>query len=306
MFAAALRRRDLPLERVRDRLRARGISVGLATLSYWRSGRSQPERPESLRAVDALEPLLGLPAGTLSSLLASRRPRGRAARYDPEVGRRVYADDPYLREALGDERFAHFNEGLQSTVIHTTVTLNRHRAVCELATTHVVRARRNGVSELTVVVAMDDLELPDGGVAFEVRYGESARVTRLPELGCLTADILFGRTLARNETAVVDYTVRMAGATTPSHSYERRVPAALRAFLLHIRFDPGALPAVCHPYFREHVGAQARRGARLVLDASHTAHLVPARCAPGVHGVHWEWPRDDDGKSADFGSGAAD
>ncbi|MEU6482951.1 hypothetical protein [Streptomyces sp. NPDC046887] len=290
MFAAALRRRDLPLERVRDRLRAQGITVGLATLSYWRSGRSQPERPESLRAVDALEGLLDLPHGTLSSLLAPRRPRGRSARYDPEVRRRVYADDPLLRKVLGDERFAHFNEGLQSTVIHTTVTLNRHRAVCELATTHVVKARRSGVSQLSVVVAMDDLVLPEGDVAFEVRYGESARVTCLPELGCLTADILFGRSLVRNETAVVDYTVRMAGATTPSHDYERRVPATLRAFLLHVRFDPSALPAVCRPYYREHVGAPTRHGQRLVPDASHTVHLVPDRCLPGVHGVDWEWP----------------
>ncbi len=73
----ALGRRGLSLERVSERLKARGITISQATLSSWQRGRSQPERARSLRAVDVLEEILDLPAGTLRSLLGPRRPRGR-------------------------------------------------------------------------------------------------------------------------------------------------------------------------------------------------------------------------------------
>ncbi|WP_420881638.1 helix-turn-helix domain-containing protein [Streptomyces rhizosphaericola] len=80
-FPAALRealgRRGLSLERVSERLRARGIAVSQATLSSWQRGRSQPERARSLRAVEVLEEILELPGGALRSLLGPRRPRGR-------------------------------------------------------------------------------------------------------------------------------------------------------------------------------------------------------------------------------------
>ena len=37
----------LSLERIQHHLAARGMQVSLSTLSYWRRGRSRPERPES-------------------------------------------------------------------------------------------------------------------------------------------------------------------------------------------------------------------------------------------------------------------
>lgn len=42
VLRAAIQARGLGLERIRDRLRVQGISVSLATLSYWQSGRSRP------------------------------------------------------------------------------------------------------------------------------------------------------------------------------------------------------------------------------------------------------------------------
>ena len=66
-FAGALRdaiqARGLGLERIQERLRAEGFSVSLATLSYWQTGRSRPERRESLAALAELEKILGGPAG---------------------------------------------------------------------------------------------------------------------------------------------------------------------------------------------------------------------------------------------------
>src|SRR5262245_60663045 len=73
----------LRLEEIQERLAAQGISVSLTTLSYWRRGRSRPERPESMRAVRLLEDILGLPAESLISQLGPRRPRGRWLAHPP-------------------------------------------------------------------------------------------------------------------------------------------------------------------------------------------------------------------------------
>src|SRR5882757_3401659 len=59
------------------RARGQGISVSLATLSYWQSGRSRPERRDSLAAVELLESVLELPEGRLSASLGPPRRRGR-------------------------------------------------------------------------------------------------------------------------------------------------------------------------------------------------------------------------------------
>ena len=73
---AAIAARGLSLERLRSRLAERGLHVGVATLSCWQNGHRRPERPESLRAVSALEEILGLPPEALVVLLGPRRPRG--------------------------------------------------------------------------------------------------------------------------------------------------------------------------------------------------------------------------------------
>ena len=73
---AAIRARGLGLERIRYRLRGRGTSLSLATLSHWQSGRCRPERPESLQALEYLEEILRVPEGSLRRLLGPPRSRG--------------------------------------------------------------------------------------------------------------------------------------------------------------------------------------------------------------------------------------
>ncbi|HWD04127.1 MAG TPA: transcriptional regulator [Amycolatopsis sp.] len=73
---AAIRARGLGLDRIRYRLRARGTSLSLATLSHWQSGRCRPERPESLMALRNLEDILHVPPHSLRRLLGPPRSRG--------------------------------------------------------------------------------------------------------------------------------------------------------------------------------------------------------------------------------------
>ncbi|MET9105661.1 hypothetical protein ABZX29_03620, partial [Streptomyces zhihengii] len=68
---AALSVRGLPLQRVQHHLAHRGIKVGVTSLCYWQQGARRPRRPESLRAVRALEEVLELPAQSLIRLLGA-------------------------------------------------------------------------------------------------------------------------------------------------------------------------------------------------------------------------------------------
>ncbi|NVI92824.1 helix-turn-helix domain-containing protein [Actinomadura sp. BRA 177] len=80
-FAGALRQAvqasGLTLERIRHRLGRRGLTVSVATLSYWQRGRS---RPRSRTVVVALEEILQVPQGTLTDLLDDPAPTAAPAR----------------------------------------------------------------------------------------------------------------------------------------------------------------------------------------------------------------------------------
>ena len=87
-FAEALRRRGVSLAWLHQRLVERGHPVSPAALSYWRSGRSQPERGTSRDALVEIERLLRVPPGSLTAArplapawsAARREDRARALR----------------------------------------------------------------------------------------------------------------------------------------------------------------------------------------------------------------------------------
>lgn len=76
---AAIKASGLGLDRIQQRLRRRGIPVSVTALSYWQSGKRQPERARSISAIHALEEILQRPPGSLVRLLQPPRPRGQAA-----------------------------------------------------------------------------------------------------------------------------------------------------------------------------------------------------------------------------------
>ncbi|KOX19222.1 MULTISPECIES: hypothetical protein [unclassified Streptomyces] len=284
-FKEALQRRGLPLDRIRDHLQSHGITLSLATLSYWQSGRSQPERPQSLRAVDILEPFLGLPGGALRSLVR-RRPRGWVPQHDPAALRGFYGENSHVEQVLGDA-FPHFNADLRRLVVHEAVSVNEHRLVDEIRVTTAVRAVRDSARHLTVIHTLDTAKA--GKVDFAVPHGPPPSTRFLPELNCVVAEVPLGRRLAQNETAVVEYTLRSASAPGVSHRHERRLTTPLQAYLLHVRFHPLAVPSKCWHYYRRRIGTAPQTRRPAPLDGSHTAHLLPTRCAPGVYGMEWQW-----------------
>src|ERR1700709_876864 len=96
-FAEALQRRGVSLAWLHQRLVERGHPVSPAALSYWRSGRSQPERGTSRDALAEVERLLRVVPGSLVDRLGpSRRPGPRPAE---KTLREMYAETPGMEEA---------------------------------------------------------------------------------------------------------------------------------------------------------------------------------------------------------------
>ncbi|MET7270915.1 XRE family transcriptional regulator [Streptomyces flaveolus] len=287
-FREAVQRRGLSLDRVRERLAAQGISISLATLSYWQRGRSQPEQAHSLRAVDALETILGLPAGTLRSLIGPSRPRGRITGEAPglDASRQVLGEQSHVELALGEE-FPQFNDDLLPLSIHETVRIDEHRRCQAVTVEQVMRATRDGARRITVVHG----DVTADSATVTAHYGRLGTVRRLPELRTVVADLEFGRPLVRDETALISYTLRYGRESAESLHYERRMRTQPFEYLLHVCFHPDALPTRCQRFFRERIDAPMRYERRVALDVSHTSHMLLHKCLPGAHGMSWEWPR---------------
>ncbi|MFH8366839.1 helix-turn-helix domain-containing protein [Streptomyces sp. NPDC018031] len=287
----ALRLRGLPLQRVCDRLAARGLQVSAATLSHWQRGRSLPERPQSLRAVRELEDILDVPPDHLVRLLQPQRPRGRArtGAVDLAASRQVFPPGSLEERALG-AAFAHFNRDISPLSIHETVWLGPDRCIRRYSVTQVLRAVGDGPDRLTLVYAVDNDISP--ATDFTVHSGALGPVRFAESLRCVVADVLLGRRLARGETAVIRYDLRIPSGPLHSTHHERRLRTNLREYLLQVCFDAAAVPVSCHKYYRRRTDTEREQVARVVIDPSHTTHLFPGKCPAGVHGIFWEWPAE--------------
>jgi hypothetical protein len=89
---SAIADRAVSLVWLRDRLAERGNPVSLTTLSYWRSGRRNPEGVGSLAAIAEIEDLLDLPPEHLTSRLGPPRRVGPLAAPVPPFEARPVSD----------------------------------------------------------------------------------------------------------------------------------------------------------------------------------------------------------------------
>ncbi|WP_411082654.1 helix-turn-helix domain-containing protein [Streptomyces sp. cmx-18-6] len=283
----ALNRRGLSLERVSERLRAHGIVISQATLSSWQRGRSQPERARSLRALEALEEILELPAGALLSLLGPRRPRGRITPAGGEgAALQVLGEDSVVEKALG-ARFRHFNQETGSLVVHDVVTVGESGTLSGISSTNVLRAGRAGADRAVFVLSFDDEAAEP--VDIRVTCGRLVEATYLKNLKSLVLEIHFGRRLAKLDTTVVSYAVEVSPSETPATHYERWSRTNLHEYLQQVFFHPAALPSDCHRYVRDRVGSPPHARRRIPLSDAYDVHVLTSRCKPGVHGVAWDY-----------------
>ncbi|MGW2490679.1 hypothetical protein ACWCV9_26175 [Streptomyces sp. NPDC001606] len=285
---AAIAARGLPLQRVQHHLSRHGVKVGVTSLSYWQQGARRPQRPESLRAVRALEEILRLPDESLIRLLAETgehqgtgRPAGRSYR---SLLAASDASDR-LRAELGWS----LDGGLHTLGHHECVRIGARRELAVRESHHIVRAHRDGVDRFVAVHRGDPGCSPRD---IRVRALENCRTGRVrwdQDTGVLSAELLFGTRLRSGDTFLFRYGFE-DGTAGPSREYLHRFHSPGGQYALQVRFDPTALPVRCHR-FTQHSPA-APRGSRRDLSVTgphHCVHVVEPRIRPGLIGMAWEW-----------------
>ncbi|WP_310721376.1 hypothetical protein [Streptomyces lydicus] len=285
---SALTARGLALTRVQHKLAQRGITIGVTSLSYWQQGARRPQRPESLRAVRALEEVLDLPAYSLHRLLVPEGGLPEAERPAARSYRSLVAPAGTLQR-LFTELEIPADGGLHTVGHHERVRIGPARRLADRESLQVVRAHRDGVDRY---VAIHRGETGCDPSRVRVRAGENCRLGRVrgdAEAGVVVAELLFDTRLRAGETHVFGYAFE-DGSGGPSAEYLRGFNFAGGQYVLQVRFDEAALPVRCRRFAQASAGAPRSAQQELTLSGLHHAvHLVEQGVRPGILGIGWDW-----------------
>lgn len=281
-FADTLRRaidqRGLSLDRIQAHLGQRGAAVSVATLSYWKSGRSAPARTSSLVTLRHLEHVLDLEEGALMSSLPPTQGRERR-RQLPELESLWAEDSPAAVLGRLDTRW---DAALDRVMLHDRLRVGSDRRHLGLTVRQAMRARTDGPDRRVVVHQQDDLTgtLPRLEALRGCRTG---RVERDPDGGVIGAELLFCQPLRRGETVIVEYELTWDSPGPADVEYTRRLRTPLRELLMEVEFDPAAPPESVTAFTPERERAVA-------TDLDHRATVAHTDSAPGTVGLRWGWP----------------
>jgi hypothetical protein len=285
---AAIAARGLPLQRVQHHLSRYGVKVGVTSLSYWQQGARRPQRPESLRAVRALEEILQLPDESLIRLLAKadehsgpERPAGRSYRSLVEASG--------VLERLLAELESPLDGGLHTLGHHERVRIGVHRELLGRESHHIVRAHRDGVDRYVAIHHGDPGCAPERMAVRALENCRTGRVRWHHDTGVLVAELLFDTRLRAGDTFLFRYGFD-DGTAGASSEYVRGFSFAGGQYALQVAFAEEALPVRCHR-FTQHSAAAPRSGRQeLTLSGRHrSVHLVEPRVRSGILGIGWDW-----------------
>ncbi|GIG68806.1 hypothetical protein [Phytomonospora endophytica] len=286
-FADALRAavgvRGLGIERLCVRLADAGTPVSAATLSYWQSGRSRPERRSSMAALAALETILEVPAGSLSALLGP--PRRRTSVLGSRPFGAFWPEPDRVSDLVGavdvrwDDRLSRISQ-------HDRVAVGAERGERSVRSRQVLRAEADGPDRWVAVVHIDDHSLPLPRIE-PVRYCRLGRVVGRRAEGLIAAELLFERPLRRGETVIFEHEVVGAAPYPLATNYERKFRRPVREFTLEVCFDPATLPPRLWRFAQE--ADLPEQVEEVPMGSGGSAHAVTLNFGPGRYGFRWDW-----------------
>jgi hypothetical protein len=285
---AAIAARGLPLQRVQHHLSRYGVRVGVTSLSYWQQGARRPQRPESLRAVRALEEILRLPDESLIRLLAETGEHSAGRRPSARSYRSLVEASDVLEQLLA-ELGSSLDGGLHALGHHERVRIGPRRELAGRESQHIVRAHQDGVDRFMAVHHGDPDSVPERMTVHALENCRTGRVRRHHDTGVLVAELLFDTRLRAGDTFLFRYAVE-DGTAGVSREYVRGFGSAGGQYALQVRFDAAALPVRCHR-FAQHSAAAPRSGRRElpVSERHRSVHLVEPRVRSGLLGIGWDW-----------------
>jgi hypothetical protein len=280
-FADAIARRGVTLAWLNRRLAERGRPVSVTALSYWRSGRSQPERKTSRDAVDEIEQLRGVDRGGLSSLIGpSRRPGPQPAERSVKE---MFAAKPGIQPALAALGFEGLYDELTDITRVITVDLDEGGRVCRDEERILMQARRDGARRWPVIITVDEGKtfpqlVPVTGCAV-------GRTWLDPENGVLAAELVLDRELAAGDTHLVENRMVFHEPVTDTR-WAHYAPRRLRSLLIWVRFHPDRVPHTVERHLRDDNGERVEI---LHLGGGSSVHVLEHGFGPGMLGIRWTW-----------------
>lgn len=288
----ALRDSGLSLDRIEHRLSCQGLRVSASSLSNWQTGRSRPERPESIRALRGLERLLGLPPNSLLRLLGPRRPRGRWIRHVPgSVRYDALFDDHERLAAILAEVNDSDERRWRSVSVDERVTLGRNRQFRLVQIRQLITALVDGVDGCVAFFHAEDGPVPEIVAPNGCRLGR----TRTDAHGGITvAELLLDHRLDQDDVVLLEYEFRFATGAAPADAepadyYYRAFREPCRHYLLRVRFDRAATPVRCRAFRADRIGSPFIDNRSLPCQRGRTAHLFAEDNPAGIVGIRWEW-----------------
>lgn len=276
----AVAERGLSLARLSSRLDARGLHVGVSTLSTWQSGQRVP-REGSARVLAALEDLLQVPPGWLLDRVASARVDAVRPRRPYRVAENAATLVRLLEELGSGAHGAVRTLGVLEELLMTGTSLGRRNVAQS------VRAVRP-TDRVLIVAQLDRPEDVSGVVPEAVSGCRLGRVARDTGDGSLVAELLLDRRLEVGETALVRYAMHEESGS-PQTSYLRLHEWLNAHATLEVAFAPEALPVRVTEFHRPHEQAPDEVVRELTLTADRRAHVVVPATTPGAVGLRWEW-----------------
>ena len=280
-FAAALTRRGVTLAWLHERLVERGCPVSPTALSYWRSGRSQPERGTSLDALAEIERLLRVPPGELIGRLGpSRRPGPRPGERSMQE---LFADTPGVLPALQGLGFAGLYDELVEQLRHITVDIGADGRATTMSVRAIMAARRDGARRTPLIVTLEDTDLAP---RFRPIAGcEIGRTFRDAETGVFASELLLDRALDRDESSLYELCVDLAEPSDDTW-FDHFAARRLGELLIWVRFDPARVPPHVERYIRTEYGDEIDV---IELGGGSAVHALARGFGPGILGIRWTW-----------------
>ncbi|WP_132879570.1 hypothetical protein [Tamaricihabitans halophyticus] len=296
-FAAALRsaisKSGLSLDRIQARLRSRGFPISVTALSYWQSGKRQPERSGSLAALGELEKILGVSPGSLLGLVKAPRPRGSASRSaEPAPPNSTLRFDRPALDALlrriGAPNALAEPQQLDLIGLHDSCEIAADGGQRSLTTRAVFQANADGQRSWLLVFNQDDPASPPPRLQ-ALRNCRVGKMATDEQHGLVAAELLFDREINQHETFLIEYSLSNTGPPFPTcqNTNWREFRRKIREYLLEVRFATERTPKSCWQYQRGS-SDETTEWHELAIDPANGAHAVALDFGPGVFGIKWE------------------
>lgn len=281
VLTEGLQRRGMSLVTLHNALAARGTPMSLAALSYWRAGLRQPEQEQSIRAVVAIEEILGLFPGELESLVSPgrrRMPRSDVFTVYPPDRREV------MRRLLRELGMSTPYDEVIEREVTTKVDLDERGHGVRLTHISALESIVNGAGRFALMTAGDSPDEPPPKFTALAGY-RVGRVLRDKKSMVTVAEMLLDEELPFGETTVVEQEVELdwSDAEIAYWAWPR-----VKSATMWIRFHPDKVPARCETF----TVVDGVEEAEAVSIYGNSVHRTVSSFGPGTFGVRWFWEGD--------------